>query len=135
MDIAKSSQVPIILGRWFLATARVVIDVQAGTLSFQFCEKRVNFYFPQLPPSVVSAAFPPPEILVHTVLPDTISTIKVFDGDGRPRMRFGDFFYSSAALLSCARGTIFHLGEESTVSTAPTSPAPHFFASSSSSAR
>jgi len=127
MDIAESSQVPIILGRLLLATAGAVIDVQASTLSFQFCGKRVDFRFPQTPSSAVSAASPPPEIPVRTVSPDTVSTIKVFDGDWRPRMRFGDFSDIPTAFLSYAGGTILHLVEESTALTTPTSLAPHFF--------
>ena len=34
MEMDKNSQIPIILGRPFLATAEVVIDVQAGIISF-----------------------------------------------------------------------------------------------------
>jgi len=35
MDMDENSQAPLILGRPFLATTGVLIDVQAGTLSFQ----------------------------------------------------------------------------------------------------
>ena len=34
MDMDENSQIPIILGRSFLATAGAVIDVQAGIISF-----------------------------------------------------------------------------------------------------
>ena len=46
LDMDESFQAPVILGRSFLATAGAVIDVQAGTLSFQLCGERVDFCFP-----------------------------------------------------------------------------------------
>ena len=45
MDMDENPEVPIILGRPFLATARAVIDVQAGTMSFQVCGETIDFYF------------------------------------------------------------------------------------------
>ena len=94
----------------------------------------MDYCLPQPPPFTVLAASPPLEIPVHAVPPDTISLIKVFDGDGRPHMRSADFFDSSAAFLNYAGGTISHPVEESTASTASNLPAPHFFTLPSSSA-
>ena len=95
----------------------------------------MDFCLPQAPPSAVSATSPSPEIPMHTVPPDTIFAIKVFDRYGRPRMRSGKFFDSSTVFLNYVGGTIFHPGEESTASTTLISPAPHFFTSPSSFAR
>jgi len=60
LDMDENFQAPLILGRLFLATAGVVIDVQAGIMSFQLCEKRVDFCFPQLTPSPLPATPSPP---------------------------------------------------------------------------
>jgi len=121
--------------RILLSSSFISYSWNMHILSVQFCGKGVDFYLRQPPLSSVLGVSPPPEIHVHNVPPDTFSTIKVFDGDGRLHIRSGDFSDSSAAFLSCARGTILHKGEELTASTAFTSPAPHFFTSSSSSAR
>jgi len=45
MDMDENPEVPIILGRPFLATARAVIDVQADTMSFQVCGETIDFHF------------------------------------------------------------------------------------------
>jgi len=51
MDMNENPEVPIILGRPFLATVGAVIDVQAGTMSFQVCGETIDFYFsPHLMP-------------------------------------------------------------------------------------
>jgi len=42
MDRDKGSQVLIVLGRPFLATAGVMINVAAGKLSFQLCGARID---------------------------------------------------------------------------------------------
>jgi len=87
IDIDGNFQAPLILWRPFLATAGAVIDVQAGTLSFQLCGERVNFCFPPpTPPSMLanpqSAAAP-----MYHVPPVAISKPKVFDGDRGDCMR------------------------------------------------
>ena len=79
-------QAPLILGRPLLATARAVIDVPAGTMSFQLCEERVDFYFPQPTPSLLPATPSPPAVPVHTVPLDVAPGITVFDGDEGPRI-------------------------------------------------
>ncbi len=45
MDIEEDQQVPIILGRPFLATAGACIDVREGLLTFDICGDRVTFDF------------------------------------------------------------------------------------------
>ena len=62
MNMDENSQVPFILGRPFLATAGVVIDVQAGTISFQMYGERVDFYFRPPTPSFV-LVIPPPSVV------------------------------------------------------------------------
>jgi len=57
LDIDENFQAPLTLGRPFLATTGAMIDVQAGTISFQLCGKRVDFYFPQPTPSPLPALF------------------------------------------------------------------------------
>ncbi|XP_050875110.1 uncharacterized protein LOC127078720 [Lathyrus oleraceus] len=43
MDINKDSNIPIILGRPFLATAGAIIDVKKGRLTFEVGEEKVEF--------------------------------------------------------------------------------------------
>ena len=81
MDIDGDFQTHLILGRPFLAIARVVIDVQADTLSFQLCGEREDFYFPPPTPSSVHANLPSPTAAMHHVPLVAISKTKVFDGD------------------------------------------------------
>jgi len=50
LDIDKDFSAPLIFGRPFLATDGAMIDVQAGTLSFQLCGERMDFSFP--PPAL-----------------------------------------------------------------------------------
>ncbi len=45
MDMEEDVQVPIILGRPFLATAGACIDVKEGRLTFDICGERVTFDF------------------------------------------------------------------------------------------
>ena len=45
MDIEEDTQVPIILGRPFLATAGACIDVREGLLTFDICGEKVKFDF------------------------------------------------------------------------------------------
>jgi len=47
MDMDEHCQVPIILGRPLFATIRAVIDVRAGTIFFQLCGEKVDFFFSQ----------------------------------------------------------------------------------------
>jgi len=69
MDIDRDFQAPLILGRPFLATARVVIDVQADTLSFQLCGEKVDFCFPPHTPSSVPVNPQSPAAPVHHAVP------------------------------------------------------------------
>ena len=59
LDMDDSFPPPFILGRPFLATARAVIDVQTGTMSFTVCGERVDFHFSPPIPS------PAPVIPLH----------------------------------------------------------------------
>ena len=43
MDIKKDSNIPIILGRSFLATVGVIIDVKRGKLTFEVGEEKTEF--------------------------------------------------------------------------------------------
>lgn len=43
MDIKEDSNIPIILGRPFLATAGAIIDVKKGKLTFEVGEEKVEF--------------------------------------------------------------------------------------------
>jgi len=53
MNMDENPEVPIILGRPFLATAEAVIDVQASTMSFQVCGEKIDFHFsPHIMPVV-----------------------------------------------------------------------------------
>ena len=47
MDIKEDSTTPIILGRPFLATARAIIDVKKGRLTFEVGEEKVEFILTQ----------------------------------------------------------------------------------------
>ena len=64
MDMDGNPQIPILLGRPFLATAGAMIDVKVGTISFQMCGETVDFCFPPPLPSVVPA--PPEGLAYHT---------------------------------------------------------------------
>ena len=82
MNIGESLHVPLILGRPFLATAGAKIDVQAGTLSFRICGKKVDFCFPPSIPSPAPTISPPPLAPVPVAPPIVFTSIKVFDGGG-----------------------------------------------------
>src|SRR3954465_2764732 len=43
MDIQEDSNIPIILGRPFLATAGAIIDVKRGKLTFEVGEEKIEF--------------------------------------------------------------------------------------------
>ena len=47
MEMEEDSRIPIILGRPFLATAGVMIDVKNGKLSLQVGDEKVEFSLPQ----------------------------------------------------------------------------------------
>ena len=47
MDIKEDSNIPIILGRPFLATTRAIIDVKKGKLTFEVGEEKVEFILTQ----------------------------------------------------------------------------------------
>jgi len=58
-----------------------MIDVQAGTLSFQLYGERVDFCFlPPIPP-LKPTILPHPAVPGHTVSPVAVSKIEIFDGD------------------------------------------------------
>ena len=95
MDMDDSSHVSIILGIQFLTSVGAVIDVQAGTLSFQLDGERVDLCFPPPTPSLVPAIFVPPDVPVNIVPLDVISQINVFVCNGEPHIRFissSDFY-------------------------------------------
>lgn len=48
MDIDEDFQIPIILGRPFLATARAIIDVKRGKLTFEVGEEKIEFILEKL---------------------------------------------------------------------------------------
>jgi len=66
MDMDESPHMPIIMGKPFLATTGVEIDMQAGTLSFRICGERVDFCFP--PPIYLPQHLPPLRPLQHLYL-------------------------------------------------------------------
>jgi len=86
LNMDESSQVPIILGRLFLATIGAVIDVQASTMSFQLCKDRVDFYLPPPTPSSMPVISPSPAatepIAPLVASPETMA----FDADGGPHI-------------------------------------------------
>src|SRR3954466_11013308 len=47
MDIKEDSNIPIILGRPFLATAGAIIDIKKGKLTFEVGEEKVEFILTQ----------------------------------------------------------------------------------------
>ncbi|XP_058735185.1 uncharacterized protein LOC131607180, partial [Vicia villosa] len=55
MDIQEDSNIPIILGRPFLATAGAIIDVKRGKLTFEVGEERIEFILSQFlkAPSII----------------------------------------------------------------------------------
>ena len=104
MDMDVNSRVSIILRRPFLATIGMVIDVQAGTISFQMCREMMDFCFP-LPTPFSMPIIPPPSVApVHIVPCNAISRLQVFDGDEGPHMLSGGFFDFST-VVSISFGT------------------------------
>ena len=73
---------PITLGRLFLATVGAVIDVQADTISFQFCGEMVDFHFPPPTPSSAPANLPPPEAPALSIPPVTITVTTMLNEEG-----------------------------------------------------
>jgi len=84
VDMDENPHMPIILGRPFLATAGVEINVQAGTLSFCICGERVDFCFHPSIPAPTPTTYPPPPAPVPAAPPYVFTSIAVFDGDGGP---------------------------------------------------
>ena len=80
LDMGDNSDVPIILGRPFLATAGAKIDVKAGSISFEICGKTVDFCLPSSP--VITPPIPP----MPTNHSATTSRVEVSDGDGCPHI-------------------------------------------------
>jgi len=108
MDMDESSQIPIILGRPFLATVGAMIDVQQGIMSFQFCGEKVDFCFPLPIPSSAPIPPSPPEAHAYFVSCAANSSITVFDGDGRPHMRSLTLSDLHPPIAAAHRGTTFH---------------------------
>ena len=81
LDMGDNSEVPIILGRPFLATAGAKIDVKAGMISFEVCGKRAAFCLPLAP-----VAPPPPTAPMPAVPSAAASRAEVFDRSGCPYM-------------------------------------------------
>jgi len=134
MEMDENSQIPIILGRPFLAIAGAVIDVQAGTISFQFYGERVDFCFPPPIPSSVTTLSSPSEGLAYPTPHAANSGVTVFDGDRGPNMRFVALPDLHPPIPAALRGATFCHGEvlEATLSiTSPSSP-PSFWSSSAS---
>ena len=86
MDIDESSQVLIILGRTFLVAVRPVINMQASSMSFQFCVKRVAFCFPLHTTFLALDIHPCPAVSMHFMPPVAVPGIKMFDRNGGPHM-------------------------------------------------
>lgn len=124
MHMDESSQIPIILRRSFLATAGAMINVQAGTMSFQFCGERVDFYFPPPLPSSVPALPTPPEAPAYSVPHVANSGITVFDGDGGHNMRSVALSDLRPPLPTTLGGTTFRHGEVLEAAPFITSPSP-----------
>ena len=64
-----------------------MIDVQVGTMSFQLCVERVDFYFPPPTPPLVPTPPSLPGAHTYSVPHAAVSSVIVFDGDGGPHMR------------------------------------------------
>ena len=82
LDMDEDFPAPLIFGRPFLATAGAVIDVQAGTLSFQVCGEKVDFSFPP-PAPPLAPVFPPPSAapIPHSPF-DAAPEVDIYDGHG-----------------------------------------------------
>jgi len=132
MDMDEGSQAPIILGRPFLATTGAAIDVQASTMSFQFCGERVDFCFPSLIPSSVSATPPLPEAPAYSIPHGTVSSVTVFNRDGGPHIRSIVLSDLPLSIPTTHGGTTFHPGEvlEATPFITTPPPAPSILPSS-----
>ena len=87
MDMDESPHVPIILGRPFFATAGAIINVQAGTIIFQFYGKRVDFCFLPPTPSLVPSACPFHVARTFSTPSVAISEVEESYRDGGPHMR------------------------------------------------
>lgn len=48
MGIDEDCQIPIILGRHFLATTKVIIDVKRGKLNFKVGDEKIKFILEKL---------------------------------------------------------------------------------------
>jgi len=98
LDMDEDFSAPLILGCPFLATAGAVIDVQAGTLSFQLCEERVEFSFPPPAPPLVPALPSPSEKPIPISPFDAVPGADIFDRNGGPHMLFEGSSTISAAI-------------------------------------
>lgn len=132
MDMDENPQIPIILGRSFLATTGAMIDVKAGTISFQFCGGLVDFCFPPPLPSSVPAPLFPPEGLVYPTPHAANSGVTVLDGDRGSNMRSVALFDLHLPIPTALGGAIFFHGEvlEGTPFITPPSSPPSFLSSS-----
>jgi len=82
LDMDEDLLAPLILGRPFLATARAVINVQTGTISFTICGERVDFSFPPpAPPSAPILPSPPEESIPLSPFA-AVSGVEISDGNG-----------------------------------------------------
>lgn len=111
MDLDANSQVPLILGRSFLATAGAVIDVQTDTLSFQLCEDMMDFSFPCPAPPSTPVLPSPSEAPIHSSPFDAVLGIEIFDGNGGPHAPLRGSYTFFAAVLSRFATTVACTGE------------------------
>jgi len=112
-------EVPIILGRPFLATVRAVMDVQAGTMSFWLCGKKIDFHLPPYPtpiPLVTNRSLVTP---MQYVLPTTTLEGKVDNGDGGLHMCSIEITDDPPSISTSFDGTSGHLKKEVDTTAAP----------------
>ena len=69
IDMDENPEVPVILGRPFLATAGAVMDVQAGIMSFRLCGEKIDFHFPPYPAPIPPFTNQSPVNPIQSVLP------------------------------------------------------------------
>ena len=124
MDMDENSQVPLILGRPFLATAGALIDVQANTLSFQLCGERVDLCFSPSTQPPVPVLSSPSEAPLHIAPFDAVFGAGVLEQNGQPHT-----FLGSSSTFSGSIST--HFGPTSAYTGKVRDPTSHLYPSPS----
>ena len=117
LDMDEDFPAPLI---FVLATAGIVIVVQADTLSFQLCEERVDFSFPPLALPLAPVLPSPSEEPISISPFDDAPGVDIFDGNGGPHMLVEGSSAVSAAVL-------FHFVTGSAYSGEVEDPISHFY--------